>query len=92
MLLLVHGLGMARPAWAVCNHLVSSHSHRLLGINQLDKLITGGSPSSRSDDPAGEPGPKHPTPCSGPGCSNRVPMPAPTTLPQTPTAPTNGAS
>ena len=81
MLLLVHGLGMARPAWAGCSHLVSSHSDRLLSINQLDGLITGGSPSSLSDDPAGEPGPKHPKPCSGPGCSNRVPMPAPTSVP-----------
>jgi hypothetical protein len=80
MLLLVHSLGMARPARAGCNHLVSSQSDRLLSMNQLDGLITGGSPSSLSDEPAGQPGPKHPTPCSGPGCSRRVPVPVPTTL------------
>ena len=78
MLLLVHGLGLSRPAWAGCNHLVTSQSDRLLSIHQLDGLITGSSPS---EDPASKPGPAHPGPCSGPGCSNRVPLPAPTAVP-----------
>ncbi len=81
LLLLVNFLGMARPAWAGCNHLVSSRSDRPPNFNQLDELITSGSPSL-SDYSAGEQRPKHPTPCSGPSCSNRVPMPAPTTLPE----------
>ena len=81
MLLLVHSLGMARPAWAGCNHLVYSNSDRLLSIDQLDGLITGGAPASLSDDPASQQQPEHPTPCSGPGCSNRVPLPAPTPIP-----------
>ncbi len=81
MLLLIHGLGMARPARAGCNHLVSSESDRHLGFNQLEGLIIGDSSSSLSDERPVERGPKHRTPCSGPGCSERVPMPTPTTIP-----------
>jgi hypothetical protein len=81
MLLLVHALALSRPAMAGCNHLVSSHSNRLLNIHQLDGLITGGSLSPISEDPASPRQPEHPAPCSGPGCSNRMPLPAPTALP-----------
>jgi len=85
MLLLIHGFCAPRSAWAGCNHLVVSKSDRLLGFNQLDALIVGGSSSTLSDDmahdPLEEPWSKRPTPCSGPGCSSRVPMPIPTTIP-----------
>ena len=85
MVFLVPSLVASRSAWAGCNHLVSSGSDRLLDFNRLDAIIAGGSSSSFSDDPAHDPleekGPKHPTPCSGPGCSSRVPLPVPTASP-----------
>ncbi|MFI5461678.1 MAG: hypothetical protein ACHRXM_40350, partial [Isosphaerales bacterium] len=82
MLLLFHGLGTPRSAWAGCNHLVSSRSGRLLDFNRLDALIASGSSATLlAEDPLREEqGPKHPAPCSGPGCSSRVPMPVPTSL------------
>jgi hypothetical protein len=74
---------LAPPAvQAGCSHLVVSASDRFLHDNQLDALITGGSSSSIADDLAQDPlkeqGPKRPTPCSGPGCSSRVPLPVST--------------
>jgi len=85
LVLLVHGLVASRPAWATCNHLVSSRSDRLLDFNALDAIIAGGASSSFSDDlthdPPGEKGPKRSTPCSGPGCSSRAPLPVPTAFP-----------
>jgi len=82
MVLLVHSLVASRSAWAGCNHLVSSESGRLLDFNRLDAIITGGSASSFSADPAHDPvqekGPKRPAPCSGPGCSSPAPLPVPT--------------
>jgi hypothetical protein len=79
-LLLVHGVCASRTAWAGCNHLVSSKSDRGFDFNRLDAIITGG--SSFADDPAHDPsnedGSNSPMPCSGPGCSSRVPMPVPT--------------
>jgi len=81
MVLLVHGVVASRSAWAGCNHLISSRFDRLLDLNRLDAIIAGGSFSSLADDPAHDPldekGPKRPTPCSGPGCSSRVPLPVP---------------
>jgi hypothetical protein len=78
MVLLAHGLGAPRSAWAGCNHLVSSRSDRHLDSNRLDAIIAGG---SFSDDPAHDPlqenGPKRSAPCSGPGCSSRAPLPVP---------------
>jgi hypothetical protein len=82
--LLVLGLGTARSASAACNHLVTSRSDRLADFYQLDALIAGGTSSPADDrarDPLDAPGPKRPLPCSGPGCSSRVPMPAPTAFP-----------
>ena len=77
--------GMSRSAWAGCNHLVSSHLDRTLHFRQLDDLITGDLSIVDSDDmargPLGEPGPERSWPCSGPGCSNRVPTPVPTAFP-----------
>jgi hypothetical protein len=85
MLLLVHGFCAPRSAWAGCNHLVFSKSEQLLDFNQLDALVAGGSSASVPDDtardPLGDRESKRRTPCSGPGCSNRVPMPVPTTIP-----------
>jgi hypothetical protein len=82
VLLLAHGLGSPRSAWAGCSHLVSSRSDRLLEFNRLDDLLTSGSSFWVSDnpdqDPPREPGPQRPTPCSGPGCSSRIPLPVPT--------------
>jgi hypothetical protein len=72
VLLLAHGLAAPRTAQAGCNHLVTSQSDRLLDHNRLDSLITG-----HVQDPAGQPGPQGPLPCSGPGCSNGVPRPVP---------------
>jgi len=81
MVLLVHSFVASRSAWAGCDHLISSRSDRLLEFNRLDAIIAGGSSFSFSDDLAHDPleenGPKHPTPCSGPGCSSRVPLPVP---------------
>jgi len=85
IVLLVHGLGAPRSAWAGCNHLVNSRSDRLIDFNRLDALIGGSSSAELSDDmardPMNEQGPNHPTPCSGPGCSSQVPMPVPTAFP-----------
>lgn len=84
LLLLVHGLGSARTAWAACNHLVVSKSDRLADFSRLDPLILGEGSATIVDDTAQDPpnrsGPKRPTPCSGPGCSNRVPLPASTAV------------
>jgi len=80
MVLLVHSVGVSRSDGASCNHLVTSRSDRLLDFNRLDAIIVGGSSSfadDLADDPIDEKGPKRPTPCSGPGCSSRVPLPVP---------------
>jgi hypothetical protein len=77
MLLLVHGFFAPRAAWAGCSHLVVSRSDRLLEFNQIDPLVAGDSTTLLPD----ERGPKRPAPCSGPGCSKRVPIPIPTTFP-----------
>ena len=86
VLLLVHGLGTARSAWAACNHLVTSRSDGLAHVYRLDPWITGGGSSSPADDrardPLNSPGPERPAPCSGPGCSSRVPLPAPSSFPE----------
>jgi hypothetical protein len=78
VLLLAHGLGAPAAARAGCNHLVTSQSDRLLDINRLDDLIAG---SSAPLDGPGQPGPRPPGPCSGPGCSSSIPRPASTTTP-----------
>ncbi|MGP0067690.1 MAG: hypothetical protein ACLQGP_29350 [Isosphaeraceae bacterium] len=84
IVLLVHGFCAPRSAEAGCHHLVVSKSERLRDFDQLDALVTGGSSASRSDDltrgPMEEPGSQRPAPCSGPGCSKRVPTPIPTTI------------
>jgi len=79
MVLLSHGLVASRSAWAGCNHLISSRSDRLLDFNRIDAIIAGGSFSDDlAHNPLEENGPKRgPTPCSGPGCSSRAPLPAP---------------
>jgi hypothetical protein len=86
VLLLVHGLGTARSAWAACNHLVTSRSDRLADVYRLDALITGGGSASPADDrardPLNSPVPERPAPCSGSGCSSRVPLPAPSAFPE----------
>jgi hypothetical protein len=80
VLLLAHGLGAPRSAWAGCNnHLVTSQSDRQLDFNRLDDLIMGSSLLPADD--AGRPGPRAPRPCSGPGCSSSVPWPASTASP-----------
>src|SRR5215468_5841686 len=81
VLFLLHGLAAPRPAWAGCNHLVVSQSDRTSPFHRLDAALTGGGSSALTVDPASElpnpPGPRRPAPCSGPGCSRRVPLPAP---------------
>jgi len=85
LLLLVHGLGTARTAWAGCSHLVFSNADRLLTFNHLDALIIGNSPSPITGEPTQ--GPREPAgrnrraPCSGLGCSSRVPLPVSTASP-----------
>jgi hypothetical protein len=85
VLFLLHGLAAPRPAWAGCNHLVVSESDRTSPFHRLDAALAGGGSSALTVDPAPEPpnppGPRHPAPCSGPGCSRRVPLPAPTAVP-----------
>lgn len=87
LLLLVHGLGTARTAWGGCSHLVLPKSDRLRTFNHLDALIIGigKSPSPIAGEPAqvpGEPaGRNRRAPCSGPGCSSRVPLPVSTASP-----------
>ncbi len=78
VLLLAHGLGAPAAARAGCNHLVTSQSDRMLDINRFDDLIAGS--SARLNGP-GRPTPGRPGPCSGPGCSSRIPRPASTTTP-----------
>ena len=84
LLLLIHGVcaldrpGPAATTWSFSN------SDRLLRFNQLDALVAGDSPAVLDELPSdlpGERGSKRPAPCSGPGCSSRVPMPVPTTIP-----------
>jgi hypothetical protein len=81
VLLLAHGLGAPRSAWAGCSHLVTSQADRSLDHNRLDSLITG-----QAQVPADQPGPRGPLPCSGPGCSNSAPRPVPT-APSAPVGP-----
>jgi hypothetical protein len=84
LLFLIQALGAPRSAWAGCNHLVLSHSDRLLSIDQLSPLIIGAGAATVSDelpsDLMGERGSNRPAPCSGPGCSSRVPLPVPTAV------------
>jgi len=77
VLLMVHGLGSVRTAWAGCNHLVSSRSDRSLNFDQFDRLIYGTS-SALSADLLGRDTevPLRPKPCSGLSCSSGIPMPA----------------
>jgi hypothetical protein len=86
LLFLASSLGSARTAWASCNHLAVSTSDRLAGLSRLDSLILFDGSATIVDgtvqDPLNRPWPKRPTPCSGPSCSNRVPMPAPTAFPE----------
>lgn len=82
VLLLAHGLGAPRSAWAGCGHLVTSQADRRLDFNRLDDLITGAAPGLRADDP-GQPVPAAPRKCSGPGCSGGVPWPLSTASPTT---------
>jgi len=83
MLLAVHGFGAHRAAWAGCNHLVVSQSDRLVGLNRLDAFIAGNLSSMVSDDGVQDPWQQQSRhrrlPCSGPGCSDRVPSPPSTT-------------
>jgi hypothetical protein len=75
-LLLFHGLCATRAVAAGCEHFVFSRPDLLLDYNRLDALIAGG-----AADPAHDPlkqAPTSPRPCSGPGCSSRVPAPVPT--------------
>lgn len=85
LLLLFQGLVMPRSAWAGCNRPVSSRADRMLDLKKLDSLITGNSYATHSDeatrDPMTQPGPTRPSSCSGPGCSSRVPGPAPVSTP-----------
>ncbi|HZW34479.1 MAG TPA: hypothetical protein VFF52_27390 [Isosphaeraceae bacterium] len=87
VLLLVHGLGTTRWASAACNHLVTSKMDHPAEFSRFDALITGDGDGSATiagnptPDPLNPLGPKHQGPCSGPGCSSRVPMPAPPAFP-----------
>jgi hypothetical protein len=85
VLLIVHGLAGLRSALAGCNHLVVSKSDRTSPFHRIDAALAGGGFASLAAHPAPElpnpPGPRRPTPCSGPGCSSRVPLPAPTAVP-----------
>jgi hypothetical protein len=80
-LLLLLGLGPPRTFAASCNHRVSSIGDRYLERYGLDAIITGGAPSAMSfetaQDSSTEQAPARRLPCSGPGCSSRVPMPVP---------------
>ena len=78
-LLLFHGVCATRAGAAGCDHFVFSESDLELQYNRLDALIAGGS-ADRSHNPRNQ-GPKSPRPCSGPGCTSRVPVPVPTGLP-----------
>jgi len=79
VLLLVHGLGALRSAWAGCNHLVVSRSDSFLRFDQLDDLNLGNSSEASSDDlTRGSHGPTRNRPCSGMSCSGRVPLPVST--------------
>jgi hypothetical protein len=85
LLLLVHSLGTARTAWAGCGHRVVSNSDLPLSFNHLDAIVIGDSPSPIAGQPAqgpGEPaGQNRRAPCTGPGCSSRVPLPVSTASP-----------
>jgi hypothetical protein len=85
VLLLIHGLAAPRSAWAGCNHLVTSQADRRLDFNRLDDLITGSSAllaDELGQERPGQPGPRAPRPCSGPGCSSGGPsLPVSTTSP-----------
>jgi hypothetical protein len=79
VLLVLHGLGAQRSAWAGCNHLVASRSDSLLKFDQLDELIQGKSVALSSDDGTQDSQrPNRDKPCSGVNCSSRVPLPVST--------------
>jgi hypothetical protein len=77
----MHSLFAPRTAFAGCNHLVVSKSDRVLNLNRFDLLIIGDSSlltvGTFADDPLKSQHPERPAPCSGPACSSRVPLPAP---------------
>jgi len=76
LLLSIQGLLAPRPAWAGCNQLVHSNTQKQLGASaNLDALITGWTSTEILSDPATRPKPSRPLPCSGPSCSDRVPLP-----------------
>jgi hypothetical protein len=86
VLLLVHGFGALGAAQAGCNHLVTSQFDRSLEFNRLDDLIALGSPTIPGEE-RGQPDPRRPGPCSGPGCSSGMPGPAPTSASPTTSGP-----
>jgi hypothetical protein len=82
LLFLVLCHGAPRTAQAACNHLVTSNWSRSIDWNHVDRLIEGDSSSFEWDDRENDrlhtPRPPIRQPCSGPGCSNRVPFPSST--------------
>ena len=94
MLLLIHGLGAPRSAWAGCSHLVVAKSDRLSSLGRLDPLIVVDRDASVSDElygnPPAEPGPKRPRAARGLAARTefRCPSRRPCRLLM---APTNGA-
>ncbi len=75
-LVLFHGVCATRAAAAGCNPFGFSHPDQMPQYNRLDALIAGGS-ADMGRDPTKQ-GPKSHRPCSGPGCTSRVPVPVPT--------------
>jgi|SRR5271157_189003 len=79
MLLLIQGQVEPRPAWAGCNCLVRPNGQQHGASVNLGALIAGRTSTEIESNPAGHlatrPKPSRPLPCSGPSCSDRVPLP-----------------
>ncbi len=79
--LVLQTLGTSSSAWASCDRHAALRLVTILDQSRLDSLILGhGSPRTgieHTPDPLEPLGHERPVPCSGPGCSNRIPPPVP---------------
>jgi hypothetical protein len=83
VLLLVHGFGAPRSAWAGCGHPVGSQSGSFGDLYRLDAIFMAGSSATQHDGLSRSPlqPPAHRSPCSGLSCSSRDPLPISTASP-----------
>jgi hypothetical protein len=83
VLLVVHGFGAPRSAWASCGHPLSAQRNPFLDLYLLDEILMVGSSSFSHDGPPRSPldPPARRSRCSGLSCSSRDPLPISTASP-----------